>query len=64
MANISKNEKRIRRHIRLRTKISGTASRPRLNVYRSNAHIHAQIIDDQKMVTLVSASSVSLKLEE
>lgn len=63
MANISKNFKRKRRHIRLRTKISGTAARPRLNVYRSNAHIHAQIIDDQAHVTLVSASSVSLKLE-
>lgn len=63
MANISKNLKRKRRHIRLRTKISGTAARPRLNVYRSNAHIHAQIIDDQAHTTLVAASSLSLKLE-
>lgn len=63
MANISKNFKRKRRHIRLRTKISGTALRPRLNVYRSNAHIHAQIIDDQAHKTLVSVSTVSLKLE-
>ena len=54
--------KRLRRHARVRKTISGTAECPRLNVFRSNAHIHAQIIDDLSGKTLVSASSVSLKL--
>ncbi len=59
----SRNKDRIRRHIRVRQKISGTAECPRLNVFRSNANIEAQIIDDVKGVTLVSASSMQLKLE-
>ena len=59
----NKNEERLRRHARVRTKISGTADCPRLNVFRSNANIHAQIIDDTTGTTLVAASSVSLKLE-
>jgi large subunit ribosomal protein L18 len=59
----SKNISRVRRHARVRRKISGTAECPRLCVYRSNKHIEAQIIDDVKRVTLVSASSTSLKLE-
>ncbi len=59
----SRNEERIRRHKRVRRKISGTPECPRLNVFRSNAHIHAQIIDDVNGNTLVSASSVELKLE-
>lgn len=63
LKKISKNVERLRRHVRVRTKISGTADRPRLNVFRSNAHIHAQLIDDVKGVTLVAASSVELKLE-
>lgn len=62
LKKVSKNVERLRRHVRVRTKISGTADRPRLNVFRSNAHIHAQIIDDVKGVTLCAASSVSLKL--
>ena len=45
------------RHARVRTKLSGTAEKPRLNVYRSNKHIYAQIIDDVKGVTLAQASS-------
>ncbi|NLH01738.1 MAG: 50S ribosomal protein L18 [Clostridiales bacterium] len=49
---------RIKRHKRVRAKISGTPETPRLNVFRSNAHIYAQIIDDVNGVTLVSASSV------
>lgn len=57
----SKNLSRVRRHARVRAKISGTAECPRLSVYRSNAHIHAQIIDDVKGVTLVSCSSQTLK---
>ena len=51
------NLQRLKRHARVRGKISGTAERPRLAVYRSNAHILAQIIDDENGVTLVSASS-------
>ena len=51
------NKARLKRHKRVRAKISGTASRPRLAVYRSNANISAQIIDDVKGVTLVSAST-------
>ncbi len=49
---------RVRRHKRVRTKISGTAECPRLCVYRSNTNIYAQIIDDEKQVTLVSASTL------
>ena len=51
------NKARLKRHKRVRAKISGTASRPRLAVYRSNAHISAQVIDDVAGVTLVSAST-------
>ena len=59
----SKNVSRLRRHARVRNKISGTAETPRLCVYRSNKNIEAQIIDDDKRVTLVASSSMSLKLE-
>ncbi len=51
------NQARLKRHIRIRSKIFGTAERPRLAVYRSNANISAQIIDDEKGVTLVAAST-------
>ena len=51
------NKARIQRHKRVRAKISGTAERPRLCVYRSNANISAQVIDDVAGVTLVSATS-------
>ena len=60
---VSKNEERQRRHARLRTKVSGTASCPRLNVFRSNKHISCQIIDDEKGNTLVACSSKNLKLD-
>ena len=59
----SRSAVRVRKHLRVRAKISGTAEKPRLCVFRSNKHIEAQIIDDVKGVTLVSASSVQLKLE-
>jgi len=59
----SKNVSRVRRHARVRAKISGTADTPRLCVYRSNKNIEAQIIDDVKGVTLVSSSSMALGLE-
>ena len=57
---MSRDQLRIRRHIRVRNKVSGTPERPRLSVYRSNGNIYAQIIDDVKGNTLVSASSVKL----
>ena len=59
----SKNEKRLRRHDRLRTKVKGSAACPRLSVYRSNAHIHCQVIDDDAQKTLVACSSLEMKLE-
>ncbi len=58
-----RNEIRQRIHQRIRRKLSGTGERPRLNVYRSLGHIYAQVIDDQTGQTLVSASSLSLKLK-
>ena len=58
----SKNEKRIRRHERLRSKVKGSATCPRLSVYRSNAHIHCQVIDDEAGKTLVACSSLEMKL--
>ncbi len=54
---------RLKRHKKVRAKISGTAERPRLAVYRSNANISAQIIDDVAGVTLVSASSLEKDFE-
>ena len=62
LKKVSRNDERLRRHARVRTKISGTPECPRLNVFRSNSHIHAQIIDDVNGVTLASASSVEMKL--
>ena len=53
-----KNVTRKKRHARVRTKISGTAARPRLNVFRSNKHIYAQLIDDVNAVTIASASTM------
>ncbi len=57
------NKARLKRHARVRAKISGTAERPRLCVYRSNANISAQIIDDDKGITLVSASTLEKGFE-
>ena len=59
----NKNEERIRRHKRVRTKVSGTPEWPRLCVFRSNKNIHTQVIDDVNGTTLVAASSVDMKLE-
>ncbi len=56
-----KSEKRYRRHKRIRARISGTASRPRLCVFRSAKYIYAQLIDDEKGCTLVAASSWGIK---
>lgn len=52
------NKARLHRHVRVRGKISGTAECPRLNVFRSNSNIYAQLIDDVKGVTICAASSV------
>ncbi|MFB9757923.1 50S ribosomal protein L18 [Ectobacillus funiculus] len=57
-----KNVVRKKRHARVRTKLSGTAGRPRLNVFRSNQHIYAQVIDDVNGVTLASASTLDKEL--
>jgi large subunit ribosomal protein L18 len=57
MAKIKKDEVRLRIHKRIRARVSGSAERPRLAVYRSLKHIYAQIIDDRAGRTLVSASS-------
>jgi len=58
MALRNKNEMRQRRHIRVRKRVTGTPVRPRLNVYRSDNHIYAQIIDDLASKTLAAASSL------
>ena len=60
---IDKNAQRLKRHTRVRGKISGTPERPRLDVYRSNANIYAQIIDDVNGVTLASASTLDKAFE-
>lgn len=57
------NAQRLKRHMRVRGKVSGTTERPRLNVFRSGTNIYAQIIDDTKGVTLVSASSLEKSFE-
>lgn len=58
MAKLTEQQLRVRRHVRLRNKISGTAERPRLCVNRTLKHIHAQLIDDVNGLTLASASTV------
>ncbi len=60
----SRNSMRIKRHNRIRKNLSGTKELPRLNVYRSNTNIYAQIIDDEAGRTLVSTSSLELKLDK
>ena len=62
ISKIDRKATRQRRHLRVRRKISGTAECPRLCVYRSNTNLYAQIIDDEKGVTLVSASSMDKEL--
>ncbi|CAD2071810.1 50S ribosomal protein L18 [Jeotgalicoccus coquinae] len=57
IAKIDKNKVRQKRHGRVRNLLSGTTERPRLNVYRSNKHIYAQLIDDTAQITLASAST-------
>lgn len=59
-----KNKARLKRHLRVRKKITGTAGRPRLNIFRSSKHMYAQIIDDSKGVTLVAASTLDKDLNK
>lgn len=58
------NKARLKRHARVRSKISGTPERPRLNVFRSSKHIYAQLIDDVNGVTLASASTMEKDFTE
>ena len=64
MSVISRQDRRERKHLRVRKRVHGTAERPRLNVFRSSKHIYAQIIDDVKGHTLVAASSASGELKD
>ena len=59
----SKNETRQVRHLRIRKNISGTATTPRLVVFRSNANIYAQVVDDEAQKTLVAASSIDKEMK-
>ncbi|HHU03578.1 MAG: 50S ribosomal protein L18 [Saccharofermentanales bacterium] len=60
----SRNKRRLRRHARVRNKLHGTATHPRLCVFRSNAEIYAQLIDDDNGVTLAQASSLDKAIAE
>jgi large subunit ribosomal protein L18 len=59
-----RNEARQRRHLRIRSRVEGTAERPRLCVFRSLAHIHAQLIDDRAGRTLAAASTLDPEIRE
>ncbi|WP_042171420.1 50S ribosomal protein L18 [Paenibacillus gorillae] len=59
-----KNKARLKRHLRVRKKITGTVARPRLSVFRSSKHIYAQLIDDVNGVTVASASTLDKELTE
>ena len=63
VSKVNKNAMRLKRHVRVRGKISGTPECPRLNVFRSNANIYAQLIDDVNGVTLVSANTLEKEFE-
>src|SRR4051794_25673810 len=63
MATPSKQELRLRRHTRVRKKVTGTQARPRLAVYRSEHHIYAQVIDDSQGHTLAAASTLDSTLK-
>ncbi len=64
MAKLTRSEQRIRRHRRVRKHIIGTPTLPRLNIYRSEAEIYAQVIDDQAGHTLASASTIDHEIRE
>lgn len=62
MATVDRREQREKRHRRIRAKVNGTGERPRLNVFRSNRHIYAQVIDDVRQHTLAAASTMDAQL--
>jgi large subunit ribosomal protein L18 len=62
ITKLDKNATRKKRHARVRAKLSGTSARPRLNVFRSNKHLYAQLIDDMSGTTLASASTMEKDL--
>lgn len=62
MATLSRNQARVKKHIRIRSKISGTASVPRVCVFKSLKNFEAQLIDDRAGKTLVQSSTLKLKL--
>ena len=64
MARKTRREMRLRRHRRVRVKVHGTASRPRLAVYRSNKHIYAQMVDDEEGRTVLAVSTVQKPIHE
>lgn len=64
VSKTNRKMERQRRHLRVRTKIRGTAECPRLCVYRSNTNIYAQIVDDVKGITLISASTLDKEIKE
>lgn len=64
MKRVSRKSKKNLRHTRVRRKVSGSAERPRLSVFKSSKHIYAQIIDDVNGTTLVSASSQTPQIRE
>jgi len=63
MSIVSRSERRVRKHARVRKAVAGTSARPRLNVFRSSKHIYAQIVDDVTGSTLAAASSLSKELD-
>ena len=63
ITKIDRKAERVRRHKRVRNKISGTAECPRLSVFRSNTNLYVQVIDDENQVTLVSASTLDKEIK-
>ena len=64
ISKVDRKEARVKRHMRIRRRMNGSADRPRLCIYRSNKHIYAQIVDDTKAHTLVAASSLDSELTD
>ena len=63
MSRVSRTDRRVRKHDRVRKKVSGSSAQPRLNVFRSSKHIYAQLVDDVSGQTLATASSLSKELD-
>jgi len=64
ISKVDRKEARIKRHMRIRRRMTGSSERPRLCIYRSNKHIYAQIVDDSQAHTLVAASSLDSELTD